>query len=477
MLPTVRRVSVETATVAFVRPARSTEPGVCDDEEIAVAAPPPVPAARPARGFLRWMPVVGVLVGGGVLVAFLVSGSGSTHGTTALLWPIMMVGSLVTTLAYGSGSGTRSAELDHGRDRYLGYLAELGARLAESAAVQRHRSECGHPDPAALWTLVGTERMWERRPEHPDFGLVRIGVGEVHAAARPVAPAPVAPGESVDPVTAEAVLRFVEAHATLPRMPVTVALEWPGITALDDRGTVRAAVCQLAVMHSPADVMVAVVAAASERARWEWLKWLPHNRHPTAGGSSGPAPMFYEEVASALAVQRSGRRMVVVADGVAVRDAGDAAVLTVGAGGAGADLPDTMSPTDALACARRLSAYRSADGEERAGDWLDWMGIARVGDLEPDRLWRSRSHRRLRVPLGVSATGEPLELDIREAAEGGMGPHGLCIGATGSGKSELLRTVALGMIAGHPPDVLNLILVDFKGGATFLGRKSQYLHV
>ena len=50
-----------------------------------------------------------------------------------------------------------------------------------------------------------------------------------------------------------------------------------------------------------------------------------------------------------------------------------------------------------------------------------------------------------------------------------MGPHGLCIGATGSGKSEFLRTLALGMIAAHPPDALNLVLVDFKGGATFLG--------
>ena len=50
-----------------------------------------------------------------------------------------------------------------------------------------------------------------------------------------------------------------------------------------------------------------------------------------------------------------------------------------------------------------------------------------------------------------------------------MGPHGLCIGATGSGKSELLRTVALGMIASHSPEALNLVLIDFKGGATFAG--------
>src|SRR5262249_4950998 len=75
----------------------------------------------------------------------------------------------------------------------------------------------------------------------------------------------------------------------------------------------------------------------------------------------------------------------------------------------------------------------------------------------------------LRVALGTSTDGEPVDLDIKEAADGGHGPHGLCIGATGSGKSELLRTVVAGMIAQHSPDELNLVLIDFKGGATFLG--------
>jgi DNA segregation ATPase FtsK/SpoIIIE, S-DNA-T family len=71
------------------------------------------------------------------------------------------------------------------------------------------------------------------------------------------------------------------------------------------------------------------------------------------------------------------------------------------------------------------------------------------------------------VPVGVTPGGEPLVLDLKEAAEGGVGPHGLVVGATGSGKSELLRTIVAGLAATHPPDQLAFVLADFKGGAAF----------
>ena len=138
--------------------------------------------------------------------------------------------------------------------------------------------------------------------------------------------------------------------------------------------------------------------------------------------------------------------------------------------------PDSLTLVQATMCARRLAPYRpaaaTADGSQPTPATLDWLGLMGIDDparIDPDEPWRRSGGRILPVPIGVSEDGPPVYLDINEAARNGVGPHGLCVGATGSGKSEFLRTLALGMITMHSPDVLNLILVDFKGGATFLG--------
>ncbi|MDX2025300.1 FtsK/SpoIIIE domain-containing protein [Microcella sp.] len=49
------------------------------------------------------------------------------------------------------------------------------------------------------------------------------------------------------------------------------------------------------------------------------------------------------------------------------------------------------------------------------------------------------------------------------------GPHALVGGTTGSGKSEFLRALALGWAAQRGPNEVQLLFVDFKGGATFSG--------
>lgn len=98
------------------------------------------------------------------------------------------------------------------------------------------------------------------------------------------------------------------------------------------------------------------------------------------------------------------------------------------------------------------------------------LGVDDVGTFDPVEHWQPRGVADfLRVPFGVDTEGRPVLLDLKESALDGHGPHGLCIGATGSGKSEVLRTLVMAQAIRHSPDRLAFVLVDYKGGAAFHG--------
>lgn len=147
---------------------------------------------------------------------------------------------------------------------------------------------------------------------------------------------------------------------------------------------------------------------------------------------------------------------------------------------------DQCDLATAEAFARRLTPLQTpaAGGAEPASgeisgpsDFMELLALGDVRRLDPPAAWRPRPARdRLRVPIGLGEGGAVVHLDLKESAQQGMGPHGLVIGATGSGKSEFLRTLVLGLALTHSPEQLNLVLVDFKGGATFAGM-TQLPHV
>jgi ESX secretion system protein EccC len=119
------------------------------------------------------------------------------------------------------------------------------------------------------------------------------------------------------------------------------------------------------------------------------------------------------------------------------------------------------------AIARTLTPLRLAEGGDGERGLSASVRLSEMlGGLE--RAWsRRRRADSLRTPIGRSSDGEVLELDLKQAAEGGMGPHGVLVGATGSGKSELLRSLVGGLAARHAPEELAFVLVDYKGGAAF----------
>ena len=143
---------------------------------------------------------------------------------------------------------------------------------------------------------------------------------------------------------------------------------------------------------------------------------------------------------------------------------------------------DRLTAVQAEAVARRMTPFATQQNleeaetpvgrsdEARQMDLMELVGIGDIRDFDPERQWRRREGReRLAAPFAVTPEGRPVVLDIKESAQQGMGPHGLLIGATGSGKSEVLRTLVLALALTHSPEQLNLVLVDFKGGATFAG--------
>ena len=497
-MPTVRRMDR-----VYDRPPRLPAPAV-PTGDVTVRAPKEVPRAAPTSAVARLLPAVLMVAMVGMMVLFVSSGAVGARNPTTLLFPLMMVVSTVGMLATAT-RGPRTAEVDEDRREYLAHLRALSESAVRTADLQRRALLSAHPDPASLWTLVGGPRMWERRRDDSDFAHVRVGVGTQRLATRFVPP-DLGPPESLEPVSVNALRRLIHARSTVPGLPVALALGDLAVVTLRGEhaarlALVRAMVCQLAVHHSPDDVAVVVICAV--QGPWDWLKWLPHHRHRDAWDDTGPGRLCYREVSSAeLDVAAETRHVVVLVDGDvtgAERLAGDGRTLIdIGgdpdneapatgftlsvsardlvADGASFACPDAMSEQEALACARRLAAYRhdSADpGRAANTTWPHLLGVDDAARLNLSAAWRDRGARaRLRIPIGTAVDGTPVELDLKESAEGGAGPHGLCVGATGSGKSEFLRTLALGLVATHPPALLHLVLVDFKGGATFLGLES-----
>ncbi|MFD7729406.1 type VII secretion protein EccCa [Kitasatospora phosalacinea] len=298
------------------------------------------------------------------------------------------------------------------------------------------------------------------------------------------------------------------------------------------RELVRAMLAQLAFFHAPDELRIAAAVAPGLRTEWSWLKWLPHALHPVDTDGAGPVRLVADsllELEQLLGPEFTDRPpyepdtqpgrdepfTVVVLDGVAL-PAGSRAALAgyrnavlidlagalewqpaphrlrlqladgelelVGTDRNRQDTPTVLGRPDALsgpAAARfatALAPHRlgdSLDAAEPLSTDFDLTALLNVNDLyrhDVAARWAARPPGgRLRVPIGVGTDGTPVELDLKESAQGGMGPHGMLIGATGSGKSELLRTLVLALALTHSSETLNFVLVDFKGGATFLG--------
>ncbi|HEY0165918.1 MAG TPA: FtsK/SpoIIIE domain-containing protein [Jatrophihabitans sp.] len=372
----------------------------------------------------------------------------------------------------------------------------LEARLAAEKA-RRHRDFI---DAAAVLqaATVPDCRLWERRPSGSCFLTVRLGIADQAADTTATRSGRALPAEVIEGMP-----------ATVSLLDGPLGLAGPLSLA---RGSGRWVIGQLLALHSPRDLAV-VALLDGEIADWRWLRWagatvkavttepdghrlllrdllsvIADRRTERAGGNwSGPRIVVLLDRASALAgldglqlvleqgptvgvtavcIDQESRLLPPSCHSTAVLTSETGSTLELCQPGRQAlrAATDRVSARWAEQLARSLAPLQDADSTDVAElpteVWLaDLLEGADVTAESLSRQWATPTP--VATPIGMAATG-PVELNLLRD-----GPHALIAGSTGSGKSELLRSLVTGLARRHAPDDVAFVLIDYKGGSAF----------
>ncbi|KUI31506.1 secretion protein EccC [Mycobacterium sp. IS-1496] len=493
---------------------------------ITIEPPPELPRLVPPSLLRRVLPYLIVLLIVGMIVALVATGM-RLISPTMLFFPFVLL--LAATAMYrGTDNKMRTEEVDAERADYLRYLSVVRDNVRAHAAEQRAALEWSHPAPDVLATIPGTRRQWERDPRDADFLVLRAGLHDAPLDTT-LRVKDTADEIDLEPVSHTTLRGLLDVQRTVRDAPKGIDItKVSRITVFGEadevRGALRSWIAQAVTWHDPSVLGVALVAPDVDGDDWSWLKWLPHTDIPGEADGVGPARYLTTDLDALRAVMtpaladrpafpgesdRGLRHLLVIVDDPEadvedlVRRPGLAGVTVVhrvatpphreqyphperpilriadgrierwqtGGWQAYVDAADTMGAADARHLARRLSRWDSNPSQARStttggSTFTTLLGIPDASALDVAALWAPRwREEELRVPIGVTATGEPLYFDLKDEAEGGMGPHGLMIGMTGSGKSQTLMSILLSLLTTHSAERLNVIYADFKGEA------------
>jgi DNA segregation ATPase FtsK/SpoIIIE, S-DNA-T family len=379
------------------------------------------------------------------------------------------------------------------------------ALLRAHATADREHRERHHGVVDALELIHGDgSGLWSRRCSASEALWATIGRG----TCRWVLPIASDGRSDLD----AGLLVTLDRSERLDDVAVPLALEPSAVVAVHGSPMIGHALCrsvivQLAATYGPADWELQVV--TDDPPRWSWVSWLPHARRSCVVASSDGAALVdaMEQIDGDTGHRR---RVLMVLDTPALLSArtgpvrrrlerGDVSCITLVAPDASVpavagqllEVGDTgaatwidtnaawtavdreivvagVSPLTAETAARRLASLIDPEDHDSVSSVPGVVSLAQLEPVGDDaatiiaRRWRRGGRDPAPIArLGLSADGI-VDVDLVRD-----GPHGLIAGTTGSGKSELLRTLVVSLAAQVCPDHLTMILVDFKGGSTF----------
>ncbi|HWB34743.1 MAG TPA: hypothetical protein VHA75_01835, partial [Rugosimonospora sp.] len=274
--------------LAFHRPARFLPPRL-PDEKVVLPTPP---EAQGGSGASQWMNMLLPLLSSVAMAGYMITFGRPLLIVVGIVFVLVSVGTTITMRVQMRSANRRAGKRQ--RARYHNHLAAVRDQARGVATAQRMYVALAHPEPARLWGILTTyERVWERRQSDPDFLRIRVGVGQAHLST------PMQIGTRLDPMTEydwdslQAAQRLVDRMGRVEGQPSVVDVGGSGVVSVlgpreRAEAVVRALLCQVAVLHAPEDVGIAVETSGGD---WDWAKWLPHTIEPEAPSDAGVVPL------------------------------------------------------------------------------------------------------------------------------------------------------------------------------------------
>ncbi len=254
--------------------------------DLDVPAPPSKPQEQKNNLLLTLLPVASFLVMG--LVYSLISTGGGGSGLVFGL-PMILMGGIsvaISWMMYGE-------QREDARVQWIKQLREYHRQLdkKESRLLAGHELQmdflmerCPSPDEIELRVRNLELNLWERRPEDPDFLLLRLGLGRVPSRVAIKPPDPDLPGLEI-----RRAFGLYTHYRHIPRAPVVINLaDVSSLAVVGHRNRTMPflyyLLSQVAVMHSPQDVQLFLLSSEQYYLSWKWLRWLPHASLEQTGG-------------------------------------------------------------------------------------------------------------------------------------------------------------------------------------------------
>lgn len=246
-------------------------------EGVIEIAPPPSVGTKPEINWLATFLPTAVTIGIAIVIT-------SVFGNPMMLLytlPMTLAGVVVSVVNYQKQTKKYNEQVEVRQKKYDEHIAGVVREIEKKRKEQLTAMLLSDPETRDCIEIVEKRkaRLWERRPDDPDFACVRIGSGSVDFSVEIAIPKESLTLEE-DTLTKKP-RQIQEEYETIADAPIICSLcaeQICGVvgTHAETVSLIKNMIVQLATHHCYTEMKMICVLGADDKADLKWLKDLPH---------------------------------------------------------------------------------------------------------------------------------------------------------------------------------------------------------